>query len=520
MCSRQTWQLAAQAVRGFRQIASQKQQLGVLPKQQTSTLPVQDIDGEQPAATPGNCVGQPRSSGGAAPMQPPDVIPPVQRADTGAVHQLETAPSSCAHAPSALCSTPADSALLHSHDRQHQLAGLQPRAAEQSHLQQLAHPPQADSTKHAMQLVGTSGAEHANGKQPTRPDTGSVLAVTTSHSKSLPQIQSSRKRSVPEPDARVTDSAAAIHTAASGPHNPDDTAQEQLQSCVSADGPAVCSQVTKRARPAGAGAARQTPVSTKPNSKACKAPARAKACRTRRAGKACSAAAGQAGMQSTSNAPDGSSQQAHQERVTRRPLRTCQTNSTAVINSFSEHDSSSDDYADGSSHADSDTTPDLDALHDVSVCKTAVRAVRSTRQELSVRANAGHEPSQQYASSTNQEAEFAETVVCDSDADDTGSGEVLGASPERAVTKSSKRTRLPSKTAVRAGAQQAKQASARSDKGGQSSAAGARRGGHRRTATRQNFVRCNLKASCTAHACLHARTGHAPDITILSELLL
>ncbi len=207
--------------------------------------------------------------------------------------------------------------------------------------------------------------------------------------------------------------------------------------------------------------------------------------------------------------PAGSSaeaQQSQHEPVSRRSLRPRQAHTTAVVDSSSEHDSNISNFADDSSDADSAAELRKGASRRERVNKAGMNASKvvclSKRQTS---ASAGGKARRQHVSSTDEEADTAlpETAVCDSEADDGGTDEVLGESSEEEFARPGNAARLPAKNGFpkRASAQQAKQAAAAPGRGGRAGAAGTGRGGYRRTATRQNFVRSNLKASRFTHRC-------------------
>jgi len=158
-------------------------------------------------------------------------------------------------------------------------------------------------------------------------------------------------------------------------------------------------------------------------------------------------------------------QQSQHEPVSRRSLRPCQAHATAVVDSSSEHDSNISNFVDDSSDADSAAELSKGASRRERVNKAGMNASKvvcaSKRQTSASAGSSGGKARRQHVSSTDEEADTAlpETAVCDSEAVDGGTDEVLGESSEEEVARPGNGARLPAKNGFRkrASAQQAKQ---------------------------------------------------------------
>ena len=514
-----------QAVRGFSQIAAQKQQLGFLPKQQVERH-AEDLAGAkpdrpdqgpqlaQPAAATNSPSGalQGTSTGQLLPNSCKETCKETLEAGTGTAVRCQLQHTAVNSPPAASSSMAADS---HSQPPQpegqsQQLACAHVKTIEQSILAQPSRPVLNDGC--VQQPVRTCDAEQDAKVQQGSQRRGSRLTVPSSQSRSLPVSRTLKKRAAPQPDTIACKQA-------NEPSKPADLLQSVGQLAQGQDGrtmPANTHGATARAPKRAKQAVASNDdagglVRAVPQHRARKAPARALTGAARPAGKA--HAAGKASpaaavVSQPRDNPAGSSAEAQQpqhEPVSRRSLRPRQAHTTAVVNSSTEHDSNISNFADESSDADSAAGLRAGAARHARVDKAGMNASKvACASKRQISASAGRKARRQHVSSTDEEEDTAlmETAVCDSEADDGGTDEVLGESSEEEAARSGKAARLPAKNGFRkrASAQQTKQAAARPGRGGRGGAAGTGRGGYRRTATRQNFVRSNLKASCMTHS--------------------
>ena len=509
-----------QAVRGFSQIAAQKQQLGF----QQVDRHAEDLAGAkpdrpdqgpqlaQPAAATNSPSGalQGTSTGQLLPNSCKKTCKETFEAGTGTAVRCwlqHTAVNSPA-APSSLMAANSHLQLPQPDGQSQQLASSRVKPAEQSISAQPSRPVLNDGC--IQQPASTHDAEHDAKVRQGFPRSGSRLAEPSSQSRSLPVSRTLKKRAAPQPDTIACKQANEISKSADIPQSVSQLAQGQDGRTM----PAKTHGATARAKQAVASTDDADGlVRAMPQQRASKAPARALTCASRPAGKAHAARKASPAAAVVSQArdnPAGSSaeaQQSQREPVSRRSLRSRQAHTTAAVNSSSEHDSNISNFADESSDADSAAELRAGASRRERADKagmTASKVACASKRQIS--ASVGRKASRQHVSSTDEEAEdtaLLETAVCDSEADDGGTDEVLRESSEDDVARSGKTARLPAQNGVQmsTGGQQAKQAAARPGRGGRGGAAGTGRGGYRRTATRQNFVRSNLKASCIKYGC-------------------
>lgn len=318
-------------------------------------------------------------------------------------------------------------------------------------------------------------------------------AETTDRSTTL--ARPSKKRSMPEPDILPTNCKAAQH-----PHASTRAHAQKLPTSLPTSAQAIGSRSAKCAKPA---AERQAAHHSALNSKASKVLTTAHS-KAITAGKACRIHAVDGAGQRADEAQVSNTQlqQERHEPVRRQSQRTHQAKTAAVVDTSSEHGSDNSNYADDMSAASSD--PEQEAH----VGKASTRKPASQNRlhgrtqtgpvHVHTQANPRPKRSQQVVSSSefDGEEDVSESVVCNSDDDDADSGgDILGKGPKECIARKTRVNRLPIKAGLQqqVGAQQAKHAAAFTGRGASSKAG---RGGHKRAATRQNFVRCNLKASC------------------------
>ncbi len=354
-----------------------------------------------------------------------------------------------------------------------------------------------------------------------------------------------KKRNAPEPNARLTDCSEPDGLTTESQHARQ-TTQHKQRCDIPASTSAASVQAANSRAPKRASTASRRPVDAVPKSRATKATSKPPLHKSGTAGKACPARhaameaaqrdstlvskTGTAGKGCTASpAEDGPHvsklQHSQPETMRRRSLRTPRAKAAAVVDRSSGDGSPGcdSDFADWSSAGGSDPDQngsDLagnvseldqdgsDLGQEISNLRKAARrrpaskaGMRGQRLVGVSHATAGANSNQQFVSSTDgkkqeaaaeEEGWSSQSVVGDSDADNDGDS-VVGDSKQGPVAKSGKARQLPP-IQKRTGTQQAKQAAAVPGRGGRGGAS-AGRGGHRRTATRQNFVRCNLKAS-------------------------
>ena len=508
-----------QTVRGFSQIAAQKQQLGFLQEQPCERR-AEDSAGaqydqpDQPqlaqpaAATDSNNSPSGVLQGSSTGQLLPNSCNKTREADAGTAVRCQLQRTAVNSPPAPSSSTAADSHLqLPQPDGQlQQFPGSRAKTTEQSMSVQPSKPVPNDGC--LPQPVSAHDAEVHQGSQRS----SSRLAEPSSQSRSLP-VSRSLKRAAPQPDAIACRQASEPSTSAGVLQSVSHHAQGRDGRTMQANTHGAMARATKRAKQAVASSdGADGLVRAAAQHRASKAPARAltgaarPAGKAHAAGKACPAAA--TVTQPTDNAAGGSAEarQSQHEPVSRRSLRPRQAHTTAVVDSSSEHDSNISNSTDESSHADPAVELRAGASRHERAGKAGMNACKvagASKRQISIAA--GRKMRRQHVSSTDEEADTAlmETAVCDSEANDGGTDEVLGESSEDEVARSGKAAKLPAKNGFkkRSGGQQAKQAAAGPGRGGRGGAAGTGRGGYKRTAIRQNFVRSNLKASCITHSC-------------------
>ncbi len=513
-----------QAARGFSQIAAQKQHLGFRQRQQVGRQ-AEDLAGAkpdrpdqgpqlaQPAAATNSPSGIPQgtATGQLLPNSCKETCKETFEAGTVTAVRCQLQRTAVNSPPAASSSMAADSQLQvpQPEGQSQQLAGSLVKPAEQSTLAQPSRP--VLNVGCVRQPVRTCDAERDARVQQGYQRSGSMLAEPGSQSKSLPVSRTLRKRAAPQPDAIACKQAG--QPSADVPQSVSQVAQGQDGRTMAANTHGATARAAKRAKQAVASTDDADGfVKATPQHRASKAPAGTLTGAARPAGKAHAAGKARpaaAVVRQPRDNPAGSSteaQQSQHEPVSRRSLRPRRVQNTAVVDSSSEHDSHISSFSDESSDADSAAELRAGAARHARIEKAglnASRVARARKRQISV--SAGRKAGRQHVSSTDEEEDTAlmETAVCDSEADDGGTDEVLGESSEEEVARSGKAARLPAKNGFqeRTSAQQAKQAAARPGRGGRAGAAGTGRGGYRRTATRQNFVRSNLKASCMTHGC-------------------
>lgn len=514
-----------QAVRGFSQIAAQKQQLGFLQRQQVDRQ-AEDLAGAKPdrpdqgppLAKPAGVKDSPSSipQGTAIGQLLPNSCKETCKetleidADHAVRCQLQRTAVNSPPAPTSSMAADSHLQLPQPEGQSQQLAGSHVKITEQSMSAQPSRPVLNDGC--IQQPASTHDAEPDAKVRQGSQRSASSLTVPSSQSRSLPASRTFKKRAAPQPDTIACKQASEHCRTADVLPSVGLLAQGQDGRSMPANTHGATARAAKRAKQAVASTDDADGfVKATPQHRASKAPAGTLTGAARPAGKA--HAAGKASpatvVSQPRDNPAGSSPQARQsqhEPVSRRSLRPRQAHTTAVVDSSSEHDSHISNFADESSDADSAAELRAGAARHARVNKAGINvskvACASKRQ---ISASAGRKTGRQHVSSTDEEEDTAlpETAVCDSEADGVGTDEVLGESSEEEVARPGKAARLPAKNAVqkRTSAQQAKQAAARPGRGGRAGAAGTGRGGYRRTATRQNFVRSNLKASCMTHGC-------------------
>ena len=270
-------------------------------------------------------------------------------------------------------------------------------------------------------------------------------------------------------------------------------------------------QASKRAKPAATRAASGAGPRTAPRGQSGKA-TKLSACGSENAaGRACAAGkacpAGEAGPGLLSSPPEQPSaplQQAVSQAVTRRSLRVRKSAPVIVDDSSAEEDGSSSDYTDKASASACD--PADDSLH-----AGGSHAAYHARIRQQLAADSLPESSdisvvevQTHGRQMHQEEQ---SVVSSSGTDADSDVECVTGSPEQPAAKAGKRKRASSRVGIQKPAvpQHAKRDSAGPETGQQPGTASASRGGRasankggrsgKRTNARQNFVRCNLKAS-------------------------
>lgn len=122
--------------------------------------------------------------------------------------------------------------------------------------------------------------------------------------------------------------------------------------------------------------------------------------------------------------------------------------------------------------------------------------------------NINQRQSQLHVSKPDGQLPGDESAAHSSDTEDDSNADMVAESPEQANGRAGKSSTAPARGHVQrsAGPQRAKRDSA----GSAQRAASSSRGGHRCAATRQNFVRCNLRASiilCTLNLCPELKLG-------------
>ena len=283
-------------------------------------------------------------------------------------------------------------------------------------------------------------------------------------------------------------------------------------------------QAAKRAKPAGTQAASGAGSRRPPrgqSGKAAKPYARGK---ENAAGRGCAGgkarSAGKAGpglLSSPSEQPSASLQLAFSQTVIRRSLRARKSAPVVVDDTSAEEDGSSSDYTDTASAIDcdpADNSPHAggsNARHHARSGRQVAADSLPERNDNSVLEEQTR--GRKFSSEIGGRRQEEQSVVSSSGTDADSDVENVVDSPEQPATKAGKRKRAPSGVGVQkpAGPQHAKRHSAgpeagqrsgtmsasRGGKGGSGGRASASRGGRggKRTHTRQNFVRCNLKAS-------------------------
>ena len=471
-----------QAVRGFSQIAAQKQQLGFLQKQQLST--------QQQAAHAAH--GRQES-----PRKDPAVSQNIAYGNTHA------GLSSCT------LSVQLQQSQTFTKDSHARLPPL-PQTLSDTNINALSGSGTAGPVSHP-HLSWPEGKQIKIGitqsipAQPrlavcTLASKGVVPAETSDRSTTL--ARPSKKRSMPEPDILPTDCNAEDGSgkAAQHPHASTRAHAQKLPTSLPTSAQAIGSRSAKCAKPA---AERQAAHHSALNSKASKV-------LTTAHGKAITA-----GKARITHADNGAGQHADEaqvsntqlqrewhEPVRRQSLRTRQAKTAAVVDTSSEHGSDNSDYAVDMSAASSDPEQEAHIVGKPAMRKPASHnSLHGCTQTGPVQAHTQANPrpkhSQQAVSGSEfDEEDLLESVVCNSDDDDADSGgEILAKGPKEPVARKSRVNRLPIKAGLQqqVGAQQGKHAAAFTGRGASNKAG---RVGHKRTATRQNFVRCNLKASC------------------------
>ena len=525
-----------QAVRGFSQIAAQKQQLGFLQRQQVERHAEGAAGAEydrldqpqlaQPAAAKNSLnspsgVPQGTAIGQLLPDSCKETCNETLETDAGTAVccQLQHTGVSSPHAPSSSMAADSHLQLPQPDGQSQQLAGSRVKTTEQSMLAQPSKPVLNDGC--VQQPASTYNAEHDAKVQQGSQRSSSRLAAPSSQSRSLPVSRTLKKRAAPQPDGIACKQAGEPSKSGDVLESVSQLTQGQDGRTMPANTHGATARLTKRAKQAAASNDdADGPVRAVPQHRVSKAPAGTLTGTARPAGKA--HAAGKASpaaavVRQPRDDPAGSSAKARQsqhEPISRRSLRPRQAHTTAVVESSNEHDSNNSNFADESSDADSAAGLKAGASRHERVDKAGMNACKvvcASKKQIS--ASAGSKARRQHVSSTDEEddAALTETAVCDSEAGDGGTDEVLGESSEEEVARSGTAARLPTKTAVkkRTSTQQAEQAAAGPGRGGRAGAAGTGQGGYRRTATRQNFVRSNLKASCITHGCqMHCTRLH------------
>lgn len=511
-----------QAVRGFSQIAAQKQQLGFLQKQQggrhaeDTAVPEHDRQDQphlaQHAASANSLhspsgVLQGTSSGQLLPSSCKETCKETLEADAGpAVHcQLQHTAVSSLHAPSSSMAANSNLQLPQPEGQSKQAACSCVKTTEQSMSARPSKPVLNDGC--IQQPASTYNAEHDAQVQRGSQCSGSGLAVPNSQSRSLPVSRILKRRAAPQPDATACKHAGEPSKSADVLQSASQLAQGQDGRTMPANMHGATARATKRAKQAVAGKDdADGPVRAVAQHWASKVPAGTlngiarPAGKAHTAGKASPAAAEVKQTRATSSAE---ARQFQHASVSRRSLRPPQAHTIAVVDSSSEHDSDHSSSVDEFSDADSAAELRAGASRRERVDKAGTNACKvafASKRQAGV--SAGRKARRQHVSSTDEAEDTAlmETAVCDSEADDTGTHEVLGESSEEELARPSKAARLPAKTAIQKRSN-AQQAAPRPGRGGRAGAAGTGRGGYKRTATRQNFVRSNLKASCITHSC-------------------
>ena len=509
-----------QAVRGFSQIAAQKQQLGFLQKQQAErhaegTAGAKHDQPEQPqlaqpaAAThiPSG-VPQGTATGQLLPNSCKETCKATPEADAGTAVRCQLQRTAVNSPPAPSSSMAADSHLQlpQREGQSQQLAGSYVKSTEQSMSAQPSRPVLNDG--YMQQPVRTCDAEHDTRVQQGSLRSTSRLAEPSSQSRSLAVSRTLKRRAAPQSDGNACKQTGESSKSAEVLQSVSQLAQGQYGRTMPANTHGATARATKRAKQASGNDDADRPVRAVAQHRASKAPAGTLPGAARPAGKAHAAGKASPAAAVVRQPRAGSSAEARQfqqEPVSCRSLRPRQARTTAVVDSSSEHDSDNNFFVDESSDVDSAAELRAGASRHDGVNKAGMKACKvacaSTRQ---ISASAGRKTKRQQVSSTDEDEDTAlpETAVCDSEADDGGTDEVLGESSEEELARPSKTARLPAKNGFRkrTGGQQAKQAAAGPRKGGRAGAVGTGRGGYRRTATRQNFVRSNLKASCITHA--------------------
>ena len=305
--------------------------------------------------------------------------------------------------------------------------------------------------------------------------------------------------------------------AVQGPgHSPAPRQKRQSATAQRAD-----EQAAKRAKPTGTQAAPGTGPRTAPQGQSGKA-AKLPACgKKNTAGGAYTGGkarpAGKAGprlLSSPSEQPSAPLESAVSQTVTRRSLRTRNSTPVIVDATSAEEDGSSSDYTDKVSAAGCNSADDsFHAAGSPAACHARSRqqlAADSLPESSGTSKVEEQTHGQKISRTISERHQEAQSLVSSSDTDADSDVENFVDSPEQPATKAGKRKRASSRVGVQkpAGPQRAKHDSAGPEAGQQSGAASASRGcqgggasanrggrGGKRINARQNFVRCNLKAS-------------------------
>ena len=370
-------------------------------------------------------------------------------------------------------------------------SSLQPRVQE-SHAQHCA----AGTSRNCLAEPCQSNGEFDTGALAKLPGKGTAMGMPAPKSFAAAQKQGSRHSTQQKRPlvALQSSEGQAVKRLRPACDETASKASHQAQKAVSRMGPAVGCKAPAEADPKRALQQGRQLGFRAQKGKAAKSDHSPKA---GRAGKACTAGKARQALPLPHGQPVAVLADA--QPVRRQGLRVRKAASAVVNDTSDEEDGSMSEYADPSCTAE-ESGDDLYKTHNQAGFKPA-RMARLHRRATAAAVidsssdNINQRQSQQCGSSPDEQKHQDESAAPSSVTEDDSDADIIAESPEQADGKPGKSSRAPVRGRVQrsAGTQRAKHDSAGSVPGAASSS----RGGHRRAATRQNFVRCNLKASLT-----------------------